>query len=194
MRHCQQHRFQQNSQRGSTLLELMIAMLVLAIGLGAITTMLVVAMASNNKNSHDTSATLLAQMVIEQVSAQNVYSDVPIGTTDCAGNAWAFSTTPGAVGTGSGATLTANGTIDFTQPYANVPAGYAMLYVDCSNGGGPQTVYDVRWNVMSVSTNTTTRMITAAARPTASNVKGFGSFYYALPINLRGIGGPTVGE
>lgn len=193
MRHCQQG-IEQNPQRGSTLLELMIAMLVLAIGLGAITTMLVVAMASNNRNSRDTAGTLLAQMVIEQISAQNVYSNVAVGSTDCAGNAWTFATTPGAVGTGNGATLTAAGTIDFTQAYANVPAGYAMLYRDCSNAGGLQTVYDVRWNVMNVSANTTTRLITAAARPTASNVRGFGSLYYALPINLRGIGGPTVGE
>jgi Tfp pilus assembly protein PilV len=40
----------------------MIAMVVLAIGLGAITILLTGAMASNNKSSRDMTATLLAQM------------------------------------------------------------------------------------------------------------------------------------
>jgi len=182
------------SQQGSSLIELMVAMLVLAIGLGAVTTLLATAMASNNRNSGDTTATLLAQMVIEQISAQHVYSDTQVSVTDCAGTAWNIDTTPGATGTGDGATLKADGTIDFTQAYANVTAGYAMQYVDCSNAGGLPITYEVRWNVMSVSNNTTVRMITAAARPLASNVNGLGSLYFALPINLRGVGGPTTGE
>jgi hypothetical protein len=171
----------------------MIAMLVLAIGLGAVTTLLTIAIASNDRNSRDTTATLLAQMVIEQISAQNVYTDTNIGTTDCAGTPHPFSTTPGAVGTGAGATLKADGTIDFTQPVAGLIAnGYAMRYLDCAAAGGVPTMYEVRWNVMDVSTNTSTRMITAAARLSSSaQARGF---HFVLPVNLRGIGGPTIGE
>jgi type IV pilus modification protein PilV len=187
-----QREIRRDSQRGSTLLELMIAMLVLAIGLGAVTTLLTVAIASNDRNSRDTTGTLLAQMVIEQISAQNVYSDVNVGTTDCAGTVHQFSTTPGAVGTGAGATLKADGTIDFTQPVAAlIASGYAMQYVDCSAAGGVTTTYDVRWNVMAVSTNTSTRMITAAARSAGNQL---GGFHFVVPVNLRGIGGPTIGE
>lgn len=183
------------SQKGSTLIELMVAMLVLAIGLGGVTTLLGAAIASNNRNGRDTTATLLAQMVIEQISSQDVYSSFDIPITDCAGNALKINTVPGAVGTGAGAKLNANGTIDFTQDPTNlIAANYAMQYVDCSTAGGIQTTYDVRWNVMSVSTNTTTRLITAAARPLASNVKQLGGFFFALPVNLRGIGGPVIGE
>jgi len=183
-----------DSQRGSTLLELMIAILVLAIGLGAVTTLLVTAMASNNRNSRDTTATLLAQMVMEQISAQNVYIGNNIASTDCAGNPHPIDTTPGAFGTGAGATLKADGTIDFTQSSAALIGSYAMQYTECSSAGGVPVAYDVRWNVMSVSTNTSTRMITVAARPLASPVNQLGGLRYSPPVNLRGIGGPTIGE
>lgn len=182
------------TERGSSLIELMMAMIVLAIGLGGATTLLTTAIASNNRNSRDTTATLLAQKVMEEISAQNVYSDGNVGDTDCAGTSWPFATTPGAASTGAGATLKADGTIDFTQSYATVPAGYAMKFVDCSTAGGVQTTYDVRWNVMSVSTNSTLRLITVAARPMASNVNALGGLYFALPTNLRGIGGPNIGD
>ena len=178
------------TERGMSLIELMVAMLVLAIGLAGVTTLLVTAIATNNKSSKDTTATLLAQMVVEQISAQHVYNPGLIAVTDCAGNALSIDVAPGAVGTGNGANLTANKTIDFTQAYANVTANYAMKYVDCSSAGGIQTTYDVRWNVMSVSTNTSSVLITAAARPLASDVKKLGGFYYALPVNLRSIAAP----
>lgn len=182
------------AERGMSLMELMIAMLVLAVGLAGITILLTTAIASNNRNSRDTTSTLLAQMVIEQISGQHVYSDATIAVTDCAGNVWAIQTTPGAAGQGSGATLKADGTINFTQALANVPANYSMQYVDCSNAGGLQTTYDVRWNVMSVSANTTSRLITAAARPTGSNANALGGLFFAIPANLRGIGAPSAGQ
>jgi type II secretory pathway pseudopilin PulG len=176
------------------LIELMIAMLVLAIGLGGTTILLTGSIASNNKNNKDTTATLLAQMVIEQISAQHVYATGTINITDCAGTVWPIQTTPGAAGTGSGANLKSDGTIDFTQSStALVTNNYAMNYVDCSATGGIKTTYDVRWNVMNVSTNTTVRLITAAARPISSNVNKLGGVFFALPVNLRGIGGPAAG-
>ncbi len=86
------------TDRGTTLIELMIAMLVLAIGLGATTIMLTGAMASDNKSTKDMTATLLAQMVMEQISAQHVYANTTINITDCAGNSWTISTATGDVG------------------------------------------------------------------------------------------------
>lgn len=194
MKPAQQSNTRRKAQRGSSLIELMIALLVLAIGLGAVSTLVVTAINSNNRSNKDTTAVLLAQKVIEQISAQNVYADTVVTMTDCAGNVFQFSTDPGPVGTGFGATLAANGKINFTQAFATVPQGYAMQYVACSNQGGLQTTYDVRWNVMNVSANNTVRLITAAARPMASNVKQMGGLFFALPVNLRGIGGPNIGE
>src|ERR1700733_655123 len=84
------------TQAGMTLIELMVAMVILTVGMGALTTLLVVAMATDNRNSKDTSATLLAQMVVEQISAQPPNSNATISVTDCAGNVWTVATTGGA--------------------------------------------------------------------------------------------------
>ena len=191
---CEAH-LRQRTDRGTTLIELMISMVVLAIGLGAITIMLTGAMASNNKSSRDMTATLLAQMVMEQISAQHVYSTQTINITDCAGNSWTIATAPGTAGTGNGATLKSDGSIDFTQSYSTLlSSNYAMQYVDCSTAGGTQTTYEVRWNVMSLSTNSTSRLITTAARVMPSNTTMLGGPIFAFPVTLRGIGAPSAGQ
>lgn len=183
------------SQGGMTIIELMIAMAILATGLGGLTNLLVVAMATDNRNSKDTSATLLAQMVIEQISAQHPNSNATISVTDCAGNTWTIATAGGASPNGTGANLVTNstsalyGAIDETQAYTSVPANYAMKYVDCGGVGntGVSTTYDVRWNVMTIDANYT-RLITASAR--VLNSSALGGRTFALPVSLRGVGGP----
>lgn len=188
-------RFPRQSQAGMTLVELMIALFILAVGMGAITNLLVVAMATDNRNSKDTSATLLAQMVIEQISAQHPNSTATITVTDCAGNTWTVATAGGASPNGTGATLVTTSTaagyggIDQTQAYSSITAGYAMKYVDCGGVGntGVPTTYDVRWNVMTVDANYT-RLVTASARPL--NANALGGIQFALPINLRAVTGP----
>lgn len=183
------------TDRGTTLIELMIAMLVLAIGLGATTIMLTGAMASDNKSSKDMTATLLAQMVMEQISAQHVYANTTINVTDCAGNNWTMATAAGDVGIGSGANLNSDGTIDFTQSYSTLlSSNYAMQYVDCSAAGGAQTTYEVRWNVMAVSSNSATRLITSGARVMPSDPTKLGGRMFAFPVTLRGIGAPSAGQ
>lgn len=182
-------------QNGLSILELMIAIVVIAIGIGGTTILLSSTISTDNKNNTDTTATLLAQMVLEQISAQAINSTQQIQVTDCAGNTWNVSTDPGTAGTGNGATLKSDGTIDFTQAQSGlVTDGYAMNYVDCSTAGGVQISYDVRWNVMSVSSNTTSRLITTAARPVASNISQFGGVFYAIPVTLRGIGGASADQ
>jgi prepilin-type N-terminal cleavage/methylation domain-containing protein len=188
-------RSRRKSENGMTLIELMIAMVILAVGLGGLVNVLVVAMATDNRNSKDTSATLLAQMVIEQISAQHPNSSAAISITDCAGNSWTIATAGGASPNGTGATLVtssssaAYGSIDQTQAYANITASYAMQYVDCGgvNNTGVPTTYDVRWNVMTVDANYT-RLITASARPL--NANALGGIQFALPVNLRAVAGP----
>jgi prepilin-type N-terminal cleavage/methylation domain-containing protein len=195
LEHIGNARLRRRSQRGTTLVELMIAMAILAIGLGGITNLLVVAMATDNKNSKDTSATLLAQMVIEQISAQHPNSNASISLTDCAGNAWTIATAGGASPNGAGATLVTGSTssgyggIDQTQAYSAITANYKMKYVDCGGAGntGNPTTYDVRWNVMTVAANYT-RLVTASARPL--NANHFGGLSFALPVNLRAVTGP----
>jgi Tfp pilus assembly protein PilV len=183
--------FKKNRERGALLIELMIAMLVLATGLGALTTLIATCMATDNRNSKDTSATLLAQKVVEELSAQNTNSPNAVILTDCAGNTWTIPSTGGAPApSGQGAALATSasspyyGGIDFTQSIGSVPAGFSMQYVDC-NANGTQTTYDVRWNVMTV-TASSTRLITASARQLGSTG---GGLRYAIPVTLRTVGG-----
>ena len=184
--------FKRKPERGAMLIELMIAMFVLATGLGALTTLIVACMTNDNRNSKDTSATLLAQKVVEELSAQNTNAaSTSVILTDCAGNSWTIPSTQGAAApSGQGAALATSassiyyGGIDFTQSPGSVPAGFSMQYVDCSTNG-TQTTYDVRWNVMSVTANST-RLITASARQRGSTSDGL---HYAIPVTLRAVGG-----
>lgn len=184
-----------NPQSGMTLIELMTALLVLAIGMGGLVNILLIAVQTDNKNSKDTSSTLLAQMVIEQISAQHPNSSASISVTDCAGNTWTIATAGAAWPNGEGANLATSSTnaeyggIDQTQSISTIPTGYAMQYVDCGgvNNTGAPTTYDVRWNVMTVDANYT-RMVTASARPLGATALGGISF--ALPVNLRAVTGP----
>jgi prepilin-type N-terminal cleavage/methylation domain-containing protein len=176
-----------------SLIELMIALLVLAIGLGAINVLLVTAIRTNNRNNRDTTATLLAQKVIEQIASVNPASPNNVTITDCAGNTWTVSTVSGAAPSGAGATLVTSvsspyyGGIDQTQSYSSIPAGYAMQYVDCSTAGGIPATYDVRWNIVTLRPGYT-RLITAAARLSSVSANQLGGPLFAIPVNLRTIG------
>jgi prepilin-type N-terminal cleavage/methylation domain-containing protein len=188
-------RLRRESQAGMSLIELMVAISILAVGVGGLTNLLAVAIVTDNRNSKDTSATLLAQMVVEQISAQHPNSSAAISVTDCAGNTWSVATAGGASPNGAGATLVTSSTssgyggIDQTQAYSSITANYAMKYVDCGGVGntGVPTTYDVRWNVMTIDANYT-RLVTASARPL--NANALGGIQYALPVNLRGVSGP----
>jgi prepilin-type N-terminal cleavage/methylation domain-containing protein len=188
-------RFRRRSQGGMTLVELMVAMSILAVGMGALTNLLVIAMESDNRNSRDTSSTLLAQMVVEQIAAQHPNSSATISVTDCAGNVWTVATAGGASPNGAGANLVTTssaagyGGIDQTQAYSTITANYAMQYVDCGGVGntGNPTTYDVRWNVMTIDANYT-RLVTASARQLGAN--NLGGIQFAMPVNLRAVSGP----
>lgn len=118
---------ERKGQAGFTLIELMVAMVVLAVGLGALSTLFISATLSNNKNSRNSTATMLAQLVLEQISSQSPNSTATIFLQDCAGNTWAIATTGAAAPSGAGALLDNTSTdysyggINPTQAYASVP-------------------------------------------------------------------------
>lgn len=178
-------------QRGSFLLESLIAMIVLAIGLGGLSSLLMASLYTNHRSSQDTSSTMVAEHVLEQISAQPANSATALTVTDCAGTAWSVSTQGHAQAAGSGgsyggdgANLTSGGIIDWTQAYAAVPAGYKAQYVDCGNAG-TQTVYDVRWDLITMSSYA--RMAIISARPAGTGTSG--GLRFVMPANLRTIGG-----
>lgn len=173
------------------LLELLIAIVVLAIGMGGLLVLLVSAMSTNNRSGNDTSSTMIAEHIIEQISSQPANSIAALSINDCAGFALSVSTAGAANGLGNsgsyggnGAQLTSTGTVDWTQDYADVPAGYKLKYVACG-AGGQQITYDARWNVVTL--NVSSRMIFVSARPSASPTVG--GLRYVVPANLRTIGG-----
>jgi type II secretory pathway pseudopilin PulG len=173
------------------LIELLISMVVLTIGLGGLLVLLVASMYTNNVAGKDTSSTMVAEHVLEQISAQPANSVANLSITDCAGTGWTIDTTGAALGGGNagsyggnGASLTSAGTIDWTQGYAVVPANYAMKYVACG-AGGRQVVYDIRWDVMTMSAYS--RMVVVSARPSGS--ASVGGLRFVVPPNLRTIGG-----
>jgi type II secretory pathway pseudopilin PulG len=180
-------------ERGSMLLELLIAMVVLLVGLGGLLSLLVSSLYTNNSARNDTTSTMLAEHVIEQISAEPANSSAALTITDCAGTAWDVETAPALQGAGSGganggngAGLTSSGIVDWTQTYSTVPDGYKMRYVSCG-ADGSQMVYDVRWNVLKMSTSDYTRMVIISARPNDSTTVG--GLHFIVPVNLRTIGG-----
>lgn len=165
-------------QAGITMIELLVAGMVMVIGFLGLMVLILTAIATNNRNKLDTNATLAAQMVYEEVRANLVTGSAP-PVTDCAGNSWPIGMGSTTVGTSVGAPL-ANAAVDFTAAQVT---NYSMNYVVCTQNG-IQATYDVRWNIKTL-TNGVSR-VTVSARPigASSNLK-----YFALPVTLRGIAG-----
>ncbi|HZP17061.1 MAG TPA: hypothetical protein VFB00_03780 [Terriglobales bacterium] len=177
------HRPKRNPESGVTLIELVIAGVVLVFGMLSVMAVLATAVGNNGRSKVDSTATMLTQAVVEQISAV-LQGGGPGSITDCqlvngvpsTGSTWTINTTAGSPPTGSGAAL-AGDVIDFTQ--SNPPAGFHMDYVECN--GNVQTTYDVRWNIQTMSSNGTF-LVTVGARP-KSNLPN--RFSFALPVTMR---------
>ena len=138
-------------QRGMSLIELMIAMVVLIVGVGGCVAAIPFAIRTNFSNRQQSNSTVLAQMVTEKIMS------VPNGTTsttitDCAGTANTITTTAG------GESVLSSGSIDYT---ATKSTGYYMNYTTCGSNG-LQMVYDVRWNIQALGD---TKLITVSSKP-----------------------------
>ncbi len=170
-------RTKHDSEAGMTLIELMIASAVLVFGMLSIMGLLMLAIGNNGRSKIDSTATMLTQGVLEQISAK-LAGGGPGSITDNAncngtGTNWTIDNTPG-----NGARL-ASGKIDFTQAQNNIPANYYMNYVDCINN--VQAIYDVRWNVQTVGANGT-YLVTVGARPQGNLPVRFS---FAIPVTMR---------
>jgi prepilin-type N-terminal cleavage/methylation domain-containing protein len=186
----------QRNQAGMSLIELMIALVVLAVGMLGVIVMVTTAIQNNTKNKQDNGGTMMAQFILEQIAsipANKVPAPVLV-VTDCnpAGpQNWNINTTGGGQPIGIGALLIQPpnqnaGDIDWlNQAYGAVPAGYRMRYVSCG-AGGSSVAYDVRWNVQVLPDNFT-KLITVSARP--FNLNPNAARWFARPVTLRTIGG-----
>jgi prepilin-type N-terminal cleavage/methylation domain-containing protein len=149
-------------ERGMSLLELMFAMIVLAVGMLGAMTLMVVGISNNGRNKKDTQATILDQQILEEFATlQNYPKAFTVTINDCAlngANAHLASLLQ-AVAPGNGATLYTAGTAPSADKIGDVnwsvapptlatggTAGYAMNYQTC---GGD--IYQVRWNVTQIN-------------------------------------------
>lgn len=128
-------------QGGMTLIELMIAMLVLATGIMASMGLIVRAIAGDAWSKQLSNSTVLSQTVTERIMAVPAQNNGILTITDCASNTSNVATSTG------GASLNSNGEVDFTQAAVT---NYQMYYTDCDTSGR-QATYDIRWNVQAIT-------------------------------------------
>lgn len=178
------------SQRGASLVELMVAMLVLAVGLLGPVVLISTAISTDNRTKLDTNGTLLAQTILEQIATHSSSGPATFTITDCRPAAqggpqtWTIDTTA-ANSPGAGGNLNSSNYIDFTQAYTAVPANYKMQYVACTPDAQAVYTYDIRWNIRKV--DAFTKLVTVAARTTlAAGVPANDQVsFYSPPVSLR---------
>ena len=172
-----------SSQRGTSLIELMIASLVLIVGVLGCAVLIPLAIGTNSKNRQQSNSTVIAQMTTEKISSASSAGSATLTITDCAGAASTINIT-GSTG-GTGATLLSSGSIDFSQVQgsSSAPPGYYMSYTSCGTSGR-QSTYDVRWNIQTPSSYV--KLVTVSAR-----LKGAGTnaILFSLPVTIRSMVG-----
>ena len=166
-------------ESGMTIIELAIAGLVLVFGMLSLMGVMITAVGNNGRSKVDSSATMLSQAVLEQISAK-LAGGGPGSITDNA-NCNATGTTHQIADEVGGANLNGSN-IDFTQAQTAIAASstgalYYMSYVDCSNN--VKMTYDVRWNIQLLNANT--YVVTVGAKPLALPTR----FSFSIPVNMR---------
>ena len=183
-----------------SLLELMIAMAVLTVGMLGAMVLIIIGMESNSRNKTDNTATVLDQEILEMFATLKNYPKTGnVIIYDCAlsgasANQHQALLVQAAGPSGNGATLYTTltapagynaGDIDWSQPTPTLATsttqGYAMQYQTCSGD-----IYEVRWNIMEVSPNPSSRisLLTVSSRETVAKGSTLGMFF-APPGTLR---------
>jgi prepilin-type N-terminal cleavage/methylation domain-containing protein len=166
---------------GFSLIELMIAMAVLAVGLLGGIVVIIMSTANDGRSKLHTTAVTMAESTMEKILAipqKATGTAAQTRLTDCAGNTFTIETAQGGsplINSGAFA-----GSVDFSQsPLPN----YSMLYVMCSTGAG--VPYDIRWRVDAGPTQST-QLITVSAKPTAGNQP---AAQFTLPFTIHQLRG-----
>src|SRR5689334_14872775 len=149
---------------GITMIETLMAAGILVIGSIGMLSLIITAIATNNRNKMDSTQTMIAESILEQVHTTFGASGGPGTSTlkDCAGNTWTIDTTVSGFGS-SGAALSGT-SIDFSE--TSPPPGWYMNYImstPCTSTGTVQGTYDVRWHLDQIG-STWTYLITVSAR------------------------------
>lgn len=173
------------SDKGSSLIEMMIAIIVLTVGLIGSMAVASVSINGNTRDRRDSTSTAVAEMVAGQISAIPINGGVSSVTiTDCAGNSSTVNTS--GTTTGAGANLTSAGVVDYTQSFSSVTSGYAMRYTICGVSSGVRTTYDVRWNITTLASSKEEYVVVGAQFANASSRNGQ---VYTPAVNIRTVVG-----
>lgn len=157
-----------------SLIELMIAMVVLLVGLMGSLALVATAVQNNGRSRQQGNSTVVAQMITEKISSVTAALSPLLVVTDCVGNNFNVSTSAG------GSVVNAQGDIDFTQAPV---AQYQMLYTDCGTLGR-QFTYDIRWNIQQPTANV--KILTVTAQKLNVNVgNNWDLRNVSFPVTIR---------
>jgi prepilin-type N-terminal cleavage/methylation domain-containing protein len=150
-RHLEVDAKRMKSQRGFTLVEVLMAIVVLLVGIVAVAQLVPASISSNSTNRNDSSALVFAQRELEQFLSQPLNMSIsPPSFLDAENNSCELGdpTQPNLV-VGSPVTTYYNQlVVDFTQ---STVAGYHFTYHDPDDPA--DVVYDVRWAVITATSN-----------------------------------------
>jgi len=174
---------QSDTAAGFSLIEVMVASVVLVVGIVGVVQLVAMAMAQNSNNRYDTTAQMIAQRQLEQMAAQDLAVMATPGLTDYNFlDADGFNVLVGGVPVPAaippaqpppgnverGCALNATGAIDFT-----IPCG-AVGYTKTITPGGYS--HEVRWNVITVYANVAGAVVPAMKRITVAARGGAARF------------------
>jgi prepilin-type N-terminal cleavage/methylation domain-containing protein len=157
-------------ERGLTLIELMIALVVLMVGVVGSMYLIGLSIGGNGRSRQQSNSTAIAQMMVEKISSVKASTSPSLTITDCAGNGFTVSTAVG------GSALTSSGVVDFTQSAVN---NYQILFTDCATGG-MQFTYDVRWNITQPTPYVKFLTVSAQKKNAGKDPR-----YFSLPVTIR---------
>ena len=162
---------------GLTLIELMIAMVVLAVGILGSMALVMTAIRGDFRSKQMSNSTAMTQMVTEKIMSVPANTSPTLTLADCTATNSNIATAAG------GETLTSSGDIDYT---AATVANYNMLYTDCGTSGR-QMVYDVRWNVQTLSAYS--KLLTVSSRLKYVVVNGLAGSVYSPVVTIHTVVG-----
>jgi prepilin-type N-terminal cleavage/methylation domain-containing protein len=157
-------------QQGMSLIELTIAMFVLAVGIVGSMSLVALSIGGNGRSRQQSNSTAISQMVTERISSVKASLSPNLTITDCTGTNFTISTAAG------GSALTGSGDVDYSQAAVT---NYQMLYTDCGTGG-MQFTYDVRWNVTQPTPYTKLLTVSAVKQNAGTDQK-----FFSLPVTIR---------
>jgi Tfp pilus assembly protein PilV len=171
-------------ESGISMIELIMAMTLLAVGMAGLMILITSAIASNSRNKLDTTATVLSQMMLERLIASGVNASSTFTITDCQSNS--FTIDPSGTTAGRGAALSGS-SIDFSSA-PNPTSGYSINYHSC-NAGASDATYNVRWHVkvlQGTNSEPFTKEIIVATRQIGAAGTGPNQLkFFAPPVTLR---------